>query len=216
MCKGYKKEDFLRAWGRHGYTEDFGAYIKAGYHANLSYFYEKIISEFVNPDHVALEIGCGSGRWSNLLVTRFLKTIAIDVIPRSPKLNKNVIYYELDNYDFKCMPIEDNSINFVFSFGVFCHLPVSAQNEYVHNILRILKPGGNAVIMFADWIASKKTTEEEKDNYKDFKENVMYPGTIQWFYMDKDLIKDIMINNNIKEYKDLLPDFRDRIIHFKK
>lgn len=211
----YSREDFIKFWND-GYNESFVPY--KPWNENKASIYQKIVIPFINPDHICLEIGPGGGTWSNSLVNDFKKLIAIDVMPRSRGLNNKIDFFQLESFDYFCTNIEDNSIDFVFSFGTFCHLPVSAQTQYIKNILRVLKEGGNAVIMFGDWDTHFKDMEKipeafnniDKENYK---ENVHCGG---WFYMNKEIIKEIMNINNILEYTDLMPGFRDRVIHFKK
>ena len=198
----YTKQYFNNIWGK-GYIEPF-----VGYDINLNQLYEKLIQPFINDDHIALEIGCGGGIWTNLMIDKFKEVIALDVISRPSTLNTKIKFYELNDQDYKCSNVLDNSVDFVFSFGVFCHLPVSAQFEYVENILRVLKTGGNAVVMFADW--ETHPTPLNKGQYE-YKETVSNMG---WFYMDTDIIKEIMDKNNISEYENIMPTFRDRIIHF--
>ena len=204
----YTKEDFIRFWGD-GYIEKFNSY-KNQFNIDQEIIYNKIIKSYENKEHISLEIGCGGGIWANKFVNKFAQVIAIDVIPKSKLINKKIKYYELSNCDYSCSPIEDNSIDFVWSFGVFCHLPNNAIIKYIKNIHRILKIGGNAVIMFADWQTHPGLNHLTNGyNYRE-------TPYLTWFYMDKETINKILLENNIIEYDDLMPDFRDRLIHFKK
>ena len=51
---------------------------------------------------------------------------------------------------FDCKNIKDESIDFSFSFGVFCHLSHSACESYLKDVFRILKKGGTAIFMYSD------------------------------------------------------------------
>jgi len=210
----YTKKEFSKAWGVDGYKEDFVLYNQE-HNENFNTLYDKLVKPFENKQHACLEIGCGGGIWTNKMIDGFKYVTALDVIPKSKNLNKKVLYYELENFDYGCSPISNDSIDFVFSFGVFCHLPVSAQSEYIKNILRVLKKGGNAVIMFADWETHPyfKTIVTNKYEYQEKPSTDAVGG---WFYMDKKLIKEIMEKNGIIKYTDLTPFFRDRIINFTK
>lgn len=204
----YSKEDFVKFWGNNGYKEIFTPYKEYGH--NYETLYKTLVKPFENNNHLCLEIGCGGGVWTNKLINSFKQVYAIDVIPRSPLLHSNIIYYELNSFDYFCSNIDNNSIDFVFSFGCFCHLPNSALYEYIKNIYRVLKKNGNAVLMFADWDThSIFKNILNKEEYKE-KDN------ITWFYTNKEIIKGILNSNGIYEYKDMIPFFRDRIIHFKK
>jgi len=178
------------------------------------YIIKLTIKLYENKEHTALEIGCGGGIWCNKLIEVFKEVYALDIIRKQEGINNKIIYYQLEDLqDYTCSPIADNSIDFVWCFGVFCHMPESAITIYIKNILRILKSGGNAIIMFANW----ENHEELKHNISISKllyREVRSPYT--WFYMDKETVKKIMNKNGIIEYEDLIPDFRDTIIHFKK
>jgi ubiquinone/menaquinone biosynthesis C-methylase UbiE len=51
---------------------------------------------------------------------------------------------------FDCKNIQDESIDFAFSFGVFCHLSASACESYLKDVFRVLKKGGTAIFMYSD------------------------------------------------------------------
>ena len=142
----FTKDEFINFWGTHGYTETWD-----GYEKNWTTYIMNIIHQLTKKDDVILEIGCGSGYWTN----RIHPTYAIDLIPR-PNIDKNIIYIENDNHEYKCKTIQDESIDFIFSFGVFCHLSLSACEEYLQDILRVLKPNGKALLMYGDEIGLRK------------------------------------------------------------
>ena len=194
----FTKQDFINFWGD-GYVETFD-----GYKFTHNQIYEKAIKPFESKNKNCLEIGCGGGFWINkYLKNSFKEVTGIDVIPKSKNIDCK--YFELKEFDYFCTPIEDNSIDFVWCFGVFCHLPNSAVEEYVKNILRILKPGGEAVLMFPNW--DNHSMLKDITDRENFKENITGLG---WFYID---YKNILKNIN---YKDLYPEFRDALIYIKK
>jgi SAM-dependent methyltransferase len=96
-----------------------------------------------------LEIGCGSGYWTHRIYPRCKEMYAIDLIPR-PNIDSRIVYIENENQEYKCKSIADESIDFVFSFGVFCHLSLSACDQYLADIIRVLKPNGKALLMYGD------------------------------------------------------------------
>jgi SAM-dependent methyltransferase len=57
---------------------------------------------------------------------------------------------ENKNMQFDCKNIQDESIDFAFSFGVFCHLSASACESYLKDVFRVLKKGGTAIFMYSD------------------------------------------------------------------
>jgi ubiquinone/menaquinone biosynthesis C-methylase UbiE len=51
---------------------------------------------------------------------------------------------------FDCKSLQDESIDFAFSFGVLCHLSSSACESYLKDVFRVLKKGGTAIFMYSD------------------------------------------------------------------
>lgn len=194
----FTADDFELFWGD-GYLEMFN-----GFPNDMAYnIVQKCIYPYLkhNKDR-CLEIGCGGGMWTNnFLRNTFYGLIAIDVIPKSKRLGDEIIYYQLPDCDYTCSPIPDNSIDFVWCYGVFCHLPNEAVKTYVKNIKRVLKPDGHAVVMIPNWNnhpTLKEVPEVEREQYK----TKLHP--MGWFYID-------MIEGD-----NLMPDFRDSLIHFTK
>jgi ubiquinone/menaquinone biosynthesis C-methylase UbiE len=115
---------------------------------------QRVIDEFlktlnVNPsDLVILEIGCGAGRMSRALASRFKRVLAYDVseeyILIAEEKNhhlKNIIFNVNDGSSFP--EINDESIDFVFSGWTMQHMPT--KNTIIKNIReisRVLKNGG--------------------------------------------------------------------------
>ncbi len=190
----YNKKDFISFWGD-GYIESFDGY--NGFKPEQ--VYNKAIKPF-EKKKVCLEIGCGGGFWTNKYLKNF-KVTGIDVIPKSKNITCK--YFELNDKDYFCTPIKSNSIDFVWCFGVFCHLPQSAVSVYVKNILRVLKKNGVAVLMFPNWDKCPKGVKN-RENYKE-----SAYGGLGWFYIDYgEILKDI-------NYKILFPEFRDTLICIK-
>ena len=65
-------------------------------------------------------------------------------------------YIENQNQQYNCNYIESNSLDFVFSFGVFCHLSLEANDKYLQDIIRVLKPNAKALLFYADEIGLQK------------------------------------------------------------
>lgn len=102
----------------------------------------------------ALDIGCGVGRMTRALADRFDHVIGIDVssemIKRARSLNEN--YENIDFYvsnGEEYTNIEDNSIDFVYSYEVFQHFPNKKVIESnIREISRVMKPSGRTDIHF--------------------------------------------------------------------
>lgn len=99
-------------------------------------------------DKVVLEIGCGPGRMTRALASRFSKVFAYDVsdkyikmaIEKNSHLN-NVNFYTNDGLTFP--QVENESVDFAFSGWTMMHMPnkqVVEQN--LREMARVLKKGG--------------------------------------------------------------------------
>jgi cyclopropane fatty-acyl-phospholipid synthase-like methyltransferase len=145
--RDYSKKDFLRFWGANGYIETWDGH---------KYNWSKEIKELIlnqigdKKDKNVLEIGCGAGYWTNFLCENSKNVTAIDLIPKPSVDFNNFTYIENDDLQFNCNKLEDNSIDFAFSFGVFCHLSLNACESYLKDVLRVLRKGGTAIFMYSD------------------------------------------------------------------
>ena len=74
---------------------------------------------------------------------------------------KDVIKY-LQVNDFNLDFIEDNSLDFTFSYDVFCHLSYSSIETYLNSLYKKSKPGGKLLIMYADPAKYLKSEPENK------------------------------------------------------
>lgn len=128
----------------------------------LNYIKQNFILPHINKESVALEIGCGGGRWTQYLMN-CKKIYVVDYYEE--------MFSELDNFiesnkiikiknngnDFPNIP--QNSIDFLFSFGTFVHLDIDIIFEYMSNITKIMKPDSKIFIQY-----SNKYKEKARQN----------------------------------------------------
>lgn len=159
--RDFSKEDFIKFWGENGYLETWEG---DGY--DWSAEIKNLISSQIGTlkDKAVVEIGCGAGYWSNFLCENANFVSVIDIIPNLVLPHNNYRYYENEDKQFCCPYLESESIDFVFSFGVFCHFSQEACEEYLKDIKRILRAGGTAIIMFADKNGLQKFYGNKKIN----------------------------------------------------
>jgi SAM-dependent methyltransferase len=193
----FHKEDFLSFWGNNGYIETWDGY-KYNWSKKIQDFVLNEIGSLKNKD--VLEIGCGGGYWTKFLCENSNKVYAIDLLPQAPFDADNLIYIENDSVQFDCKSIEDNSIDFAFSFGTFCHLSKSACESYLKDTLRVLKSGGTAILMYSD----------DENLKKFFNDESIVASQIYGQFNDYSNILP-MIEKYDAQYKNLL-DFKDLLV----
>jgi SAM-dependent methyltransferase len=199
------KQDMIHMFG-YGYYENWSCY---EYDAEQE-IVDSCIKPFYDENHNVMEIGCGGGKWTlNYLSPNFKKIYALDVIPQILPKTANIEYIELNDKDFYCTNVEDESIDFVWSFGTFCHFSVFACEEYLSNIYKKLKPSGKGVIMFANWHRNFKY----KNYWTSTDINSIHGN---WYYNDEKYTIDMLSRLQFKNIKDVIPNFRDSLIYFEK
>lgn len=145
--------EFLK-WFNGG--DNLNAVINSGY----SDFFVSILKPVVyrktknhSKQMIALEIGCGGGRILNAACKYFDKTIGTDIHNSFEALEQ---FLKQENTNFELyrikqnkIPVETNSIDFIYSFIVFQHiLKISIFKDYLAEIKRIMKSNGTTVIYF--------------------------------------------------------------------
>jgi len=121
---------------------------------NIDAIYNVCVRPYINKDTTVLEIGCNGGGWTKKML-HAKKVIGFDALSRrytgfdvNIGRANNVEYYQVK--DFKCNELGDNSIDYVFSYDVFCHISYSGTEEYLKNLYPKVKKGANFFIMIAD------------------------------------------------------------------
>jgi ubiquinone/menaquinone biosynthesis C-methylase UbiE len=99
-----------------------------------------------------LDLGCGDGRFVEVLVDAGLNAIGVDVpdakpsvelrLLRRPNLRKHIVFLD----DGEKIPLPDNCVDIILSNNVFEHIPV--LDSTVREMARILKPGGVVYAVF--------------------------------------------------------------------
>ncbi|WP_035709256.1 class I SAM-dependent methyltransferase [Niveispirillum irakense] len=128
-----------------------------GYASLIHMVYRLAIKPYVNSDTVALEIGPGRGAWSRGILTGNPKHLHVaDVLSAEHNCfwenvgrRDNVTYHQVKDCSLSFLP--DNSVDYVFSFGCFCHLSPTIIAEYMKTFGRVLRPGGRGFVMYADY-----------------------------------------------------------------
>jgi len=95
-----------------------------------------------NNDGLLLDVGCGNGAMTELLLPYFSLIIGTDVV-ENKIINKNIIFQQIVSADDK-MPFKDSIFDAITSFEVFEHC--ERPDLMMIECFRILKPGGQMVL----------------------------------------------------------------------
>jgi len=110
--------------------------------------YNRLLS--LDNKHI-LELGCGSAMITRNIATTGLKrkVTALEVDKVAHELNLKIT--DLPNVTFELsgaqeIPLADSSVDIVFMFKSLHHVPLDLMETAMHEIARVLKPGGMAYI----------------------------------------------------------------------
>jgi hypothetical protein len=128
----------------------------------LKFVRDRYILPHINFDHSAIEIGPGGGRWTRYLLSfRYLYAVdyhqeLLDELQKNYK-TPNLKIIKNSGHDFPGVPV--NSVEYVFSFGVFVHLEQDTIKGYLQSLYTVVTNTANIVIQYSD-----KTKEPAKQN----------------------------------------------------
>jgi len=198
---------------------------------DLNTIAERCITPYINKDTMALEIGCNGGGWTRKFLNA--KEIhAFDVLSAehtgfwnniSPQPN---IFYHMVS-DFLCKELRDNSIDYVFSYDVFCHISYTGACAYLKNLYPKLRSGANCFIMIADadkyQIPEGRVALTEEAGFSSFEkfaadyDGEPTPGRWYFYGIERFCSEAIEVGYEIID-EDIAKeaDKRNPIIHFKK
>jgi SAM-dependent methyltransferase len=97
--------------------------------------------EFLRPDRVGVDIGCGSGRWARLVAPAVGKLICVDASAEALDVARRNLA-ALGNVEFvlasvSALPLPEETVDFAFSLGVLHHIPDTAAG--IRDSVRVLK-----------------------------------------------------------------------------
>lgn len=192
----------------------------------LGRVYDYCLKNRVDDSNV-LEIGCGRGSWTkNMLGAKSIHVVDAlsaehngfwENVGRHPHIN----YQQVKDFELSSVP--DNSIDFVWSYDVFCHISWSGTCEYIKALKNKMKAGAIGFIMVADYdkyIASG-SVPGANPMYKSMAEEVndfdgpAYAG--RWYWYSKDRFCQALTENGFKVIEaDVKLDARNPITQFSK
>jgi SAM-dependent methyltransferase len=116
---------------------------------------ESVVSTFIDPHYkdtdTVLEIGPGAGRWTEFLLKRCKRLVAVDISESCVnECRKRFAAYETAAFhvgsgsDLAFVP--SGTIDGVWSFDVFVHINRPQFAAYLAEFARVLRPGGVGII----------------------------------------------------------------------
>jgi SAM-dependent methyltransferase len=157
-----------------------------------------------------VDIGCGSGKLTiELLTPLFSKVYALDVIRRVIPEHPKIEYIEVPSRDYSVHGVSADSVDFVFSLGCFCHLTNSANQQYLHNIHRVLKPGGRALLIYAN---CPNNPAIPADRVEHSRQHCRESATANaWCYMDRETLDQLICATKFRTWINVFPEGRDLV-----
>ena len=158
------QEEMQRGWNARAARDPFFYVETSHWNGDVDHFFERgeqtarllidgVQQQYSIATAVALDLGCGLGRFSRALANRFTSVIAVDVsnqmIDSAKQLHpwpkfKNINFQVSDGVT---LPIHDNAIDFAWSYEVLQHAPSSdVVLANITEVGRVLRPNGLAMI----------------------------------------------------------------------
>lgn len=159
-----------------------------GYLSILHATYLRCIKPYVNERTQVLEIGPGRGAWTRCFVERRAKRIwALDALSAEHNgfweyvgRHPTVEYVKVD--DNLCTPVPDDSIDYFFSFGTFCHISPQNVDDYFSSLYRKMRAGAVGFVMISDYekFNSMLARESELSISRSFVGTRLLPIRLLW------------------------------------
>lgn len=146
----------------------------------------------------ALDFGCGAGRLTRALGSRFSTATGVDASPTMLELAReaNASFKGLNfvlNQTDDLAQIESNSYDFVLSLIVLQHIPLPHSLQFVSEFMRILRPGGVAVFQVPVEDHRNPSFIQRLRSFLRIRERLALLGIGKGFHMDMHVIPDIRI-----------------------
>jgi SAM-dependent methyltransferase len=143
----------------------------------LPYLDRVVFEPFLGSCDVILEIGPGGGRFTEILLPKCRKLIAVDTSETMLDLlrerfagDDRIEYHKSDGRGL--VEVASGSVDAAFSYGVFVHLQHWDIFNYLTELNRVLKPGGKAVIQHSNtlselgWEVFRSQVERQLNRHK--------------------------------------------------
>lgn len=128
-----------------------------GYVSVLHAVYLACIKPYVDTSTTVLEIGPGRGAWTRCFVECGARRIwCVDAKTADANCfweyvgrHESIRYVKVEDFSLRAVP--DDSIDYFFSFGCFCHIAPPHVETYIGNLSKKLRSGARGFLMIADY-----------------------------------------------------------------
>jgi SAM-dependent methyltransferase len=106
-------------------------------------YFDILNDQIINKNTYALDIGCGTGRWTKYLANRIGFVEAIDpsnAVFAADHLLKGVENVRITKASIETIPFKDETFDFAMSVGVLHHIP-NTQNAMIDCVKKVKKGG---------------------------------------------------------------------------
>jgi SAM-dependent methyltransferase len=130
----------------------------------------RLLEPCLHPGQVVVEIGGGGGRWTKYLLRSARRLIVVELNPEAFEHLRRRFPADRDRMEFHCtsgyeMPaVGEGEVDLVFTFDVFVHIEPDGIARYLAEIERVLRPGGRAIVHYAD---KRKSIAAENRGFSD-------------------------------------------------
>ena len=136
-------EEIDKTLNKYGADHDFFTTHKAGLLLDILAAHSKDPA-----DMTLMDVGCGVGKIHAHLKQSFKSILGIDLSEPSIDVARGLhpeVHYEC--YSGDVLPAADNSVDMTLAICVFHHVPVQKWKAFSAEMMRVLRPGGLAVVI---------------------------------------------------------------------
>jgi SAM-dependent methyltransferase len=149
----------------------------------VPYLDREVFTPFFGHAEVLLEIGPGAGRFTEVLLPKCDKLIAVDTSSTMLGLLKER-FADQDKIEYVLSKgrglrrVPDSSVDAAFSYGVFVHLQHWDIYNYLAELHRVLKPGGKALIQHSHTFSELGWRKFRKEVPRQLNQHKLYQSFI--------------------------------------